>query len=222
MTVGIIGGTGPQGQGLAMRFAVAGVPIFIGSREKNKSEEIVAEINKKLPSGSALIEGGTNQEAINRSTEIIIFAVPWEAHNYLLNDLKDQIGKKTLVDIVVPLSKNDPKKVLMPPEGSATEAAQSILGEETPVVGALHNVSATTLQNLDWKINCDVLVCGNNLNARKQVMSLIEKIGVTAYNAGDAESARCIEALTSILIRINISKMVPFSHAGIKIWAPDH
>ena len=222
MTVGIIGGTGPQGQGLAMRFAVAGVPIFIGSREKNKSEEIVAEINKKIPSGSALIEGGTNQEAINRSTEIIIIAVPWEAHNYLLNDLKDQIGKKTLVDIVVPLSKNDPKKVLMPPEGSATEAAQSILGEETPVVGALHNVSATTLQNLDWKINCDVLVCGNNLNARKQVMSLVEKIGVTAYNAGDAESARCIEALTSILIRINISKMVPFSHAGIKIWAPDH
>ena len=222
MTVGIIGGTGPQGQGLAMRFAVAGVPIFIGSREKNKSEEIVAEINKKIPSGSALIEGGTNQEAINRSTEIIIFAVPWEAHNYLLNNLKDQIGKKTLVDIVVPLSKNDPKKVSMPPEGSATEAAQSILGEETPVVGALHNVSATTLQNLDWKINCDVLVCGNNLNARKQVMSLIEKIGVTAYNAGDAESARCIEALTSILIRINISKMVPFSHAGIKIWAPDH
>ena len=169
-----------------------------------------------------MIEGGTNQEAINRSTEIIIFAVPWEAHNYLLNDLKDQIGKKTLVDIVVPLSKNDPKKVAMPPEGSATEAAQSILGKETPVVGALHNVSATTLQNLDWKINCDVLVCGNNLNARKQVMSLIEKIGVTAYNAGDAESARCIEALTSILIRINISKMVPFSHAGIKIWAPDH
>ena len=222
MTVGIIGGTGPQGQGLAMRFAVAGVPIFIGSREKNKSEEIVAEINKKIPSGSALIEGGTNQEAINRSTEIIIFAVPWEAHNYLLNDLKDQIGKKTLVDIVVPLSKNDPKKVSMPPEGSATEAAQSILGKETPVVGALHNVSATTLQNLEWKINCDVLVCGNNLNARKQVMSLIEKIGVTAYNAGDAESARCIEALTSILIRINISKMVPFSHAGIKIWAPDH
>ena len=222
MTVGIIGGTGPQGQGLAMRFAVAGVPIFIGSREKNKSEEIVAEINKKIPSGSALIEGGTNQEAINRSTEIIIFAVPWEAHNYLLNDLKDQIGKKTLVDIVVPLSKNDPKKVSMPPEGSATEAAQSILGKETPVVGALHNVSDTTLQNLDWKINCDVLVCGNNLNARKQVMSLIEKIGVTAYNAGDAESARCIEALTSILIRINISKMVPFSHAGIKIWAPDH
>ncbi len=222
MTVGIIGGTGPQGQGLAMRFAVAGVPIFMGSREKNKSEEIVAEINKKIPSGSALIEGGTNQEAINRSTEIIIFAVPWEAHNYLLNDLKDQIGKKTLVDIVVPLSKNDPKKVSMPPEGSATEAAQSILGKETPVVGALHNVSATTLQNLDWKINCDVLVCGNNLNARKQVMSLIEKIGVTAYNAGDAESARCIEALTSILIRINISKMVPFSHAGIKIWAPDH
>ena len=222
MTVGIIGGTGPQGQGLAMRFASAGIPIFIGSRDKNKSQEIVAKLNQKIPAGSITIEGGTNQEAINRSSEMIIFAVPWEAHNSFLNDLKEQIGQKILVDIVVPLSKNDPKKVSMPPEGSATETAQSILGDETPVIGALHNVSATTLQNLNWKINCDVLVCGNNLNARKQVMSLIEKIGVKAYNAGDAESARCIEALTSILIRINISKMVPFSHAGIKIWAPDH
>ena len=123
---------------------------------------------------------------------------------------------------MVPLSENDPKKVFMPPEGSATEAAQAILGQDTRVVGALHNVSATTLQNLNGSINCDVLVCGNNLEARKQVIELVKKIGVTAYNAGDAESARCIEALTAILIRINISKMVPFSHAGIKIWAPEH
>ena len=87
------------------------------------ASEIVAEINKKIPAGSTLIEGGTNQEAINRSTEIVIFAVPWEAHNYLLNDLKNQIGKKTLVDIVVPLSKNDPKKVSMPPEGQKKRQA---------------------------------------------------------------------------------------------------
>ena len=110
----------------------------------------------------------------------------------------------------------------MPPEGSATESAQAILGPDIPVVGALHNVSAVTLQNLNWSINCDILVCGNSLEARKQVIKLVQKIGINAYNAGDAESARCIEALTSILIRINISKMVPFSHAGIKIWAPDH
>lgn len=222
MTVAILGGTGPQGQGLAMRLALAGVPIILGSREKERSEMIVADLNARLPNGSVFVKGSTNEEAIDKATDMVIFAVPWGAHNKLLENLKNQLRGKILVDIVVPLSENDPKKVAMPPEGSATEAAQAILGQDTPVIGALHNVSAVTLQNLDWSINCDVLVCGDNLEARKKVIELVKKIGVNAYNAGDAQSARCIEALTAILIRINISKMVPFSHAGIKIWPPEH
>jgi predicted dinucleotide-binding enzyme len=123
---------------------------------------------------------------------------------------------------VVPLAPNDPKIVEMPPEGSATEAAQAILGPDIPVIGALHNVSAVTLNTLDSPINCDVLVCGNSLDARKEVMELVKKLGVEAYNAGGASAARCIEAITPILIRINISKQVPFTHAGIKIWPPEH
>jgi hypothetical protein len=222
MTIAILGGTGPQGQGLAMRLAVAGVPIILGSREKERSESIVAKLNSRLPKGSTFVKGATNEEAINKASNMVIFAVPWDAHNELLERLKNHFKGKILIDIVVPLSENDPKKVSMPPEGSATEAAQAILGPDIPVVGALHNVSAVTLQNLNWSINCDILVCGNNLEARMQVLKLVKKIGVNAYNAGDAESARCIEALTSILIRINISKMVPFSHAGIKIWPPEH
>ncbi len=222
MTVAILGGTGPQGQGLAMRLAVAGVPTILGSREKERSEIIVTDLNARLPNGSVHVEGVTNEEAIDKAKDLVIFAVPWGAHNKLLENLKNQLRGKILVDIVVPLSENDPKKVTMPPEGSATEAAQAILGQDTHVVGALHNVSAVTLQNLDWSINCDVLVCGDNLEARKKVIELVKKIGVNAYNAGDAQSARCIEALTAILIRINISKMVPFSHAGIKIWPPEH
>ena len=222
MTVAILGGTGPQGQGLAMRLALAGVPTVLGSREKERSEMIVADLNTRLPKGSVFVKGATNEEAIDKATDMVIFAVPWGAHNKLLGYLKNQLRGKILVDIVVPLSENDPKKVAMPPEGSATEAAQAILGQDTPVIGALHNVSAVTLQNLDWSINCDVLVCGDNLEARKKVIELVKKIGVNAYNAGDAQSARCIEALTAILIRINISKMVPFSHAGIKIWPPEH
>ena len=222
MTVAILGGTGPQGQGLAMRLASAGVSTILGSREKERSEMIVADLNARLPNGSIFVKGSTNEEAIDKATDMVIFAVPWGAHNKLLVNLKNQLRGKILVDIVVPLSENDPKKVAMPPEGSATEAAQAILGQDTPVIGALHNVSAVTLQNLDWSINCDVLVCGDNLEARKKVIELVKKIGVNAYNAGDAQSARCIEALTAILIRINISKMVPFSHAGIKIWPPEH
>ena len=221
MTVGIIGGTGPQGKGLALRLASAGIPIVLGSRNQERSTQIASELTHKSPNSSANIVGATNEETISLSSELVIFAVPWSAHNQMLESLRELLHGKILIDIVVPLAEGDPKKVSMPAEGSATEAAQVILGEGIPVVGALHNVSATTLLNLDQTINCDVLVCGNSLEARRKVMTLIEKMGITAYNAGDSTSARCIEALTSILIRINISKMVPFSHAGIKIWAPD-
>ena len=222
MKIAIIGGTGPQGQGLALRFARAGIEVVVGSRDPLRAATTVSEVNAKLPKGSSNIVGLSNLDAIREADEMVIFAVPWSAHNDTLHNIKAELSGKILIDIVVPLSENDPKKVDMPPEGSATEAAQAILGSDVPVIGALHNVSATTLNNLDWDINCDVLVCGNSLDARKKVIELIKKIDVKAYNVGDAQSARCVEALTPILIRLNISKMVPFSHSGIKIWAPDH
>ena len=222
MKIAIIGGTGPQGQGLALRFARAGIEVVVGSRDPTRAAATVAEVNAKLPKGSSNIVGLSNIDAIREADEMVIFAVPWSAHNDTLHNIKAELSGKILIDIVVPLSENDPKKVDMPPEGSATEAAQAILGSDVPVIGALHNVSATTLNNLDWDINCDVLVCGNSLEARKKVIELIKKIDVKAYNVGDAQSARCVEALTPILIRLNISKMVPFSHSGIQIWAPDH
>jgi NADPH-dependent F420 reductase len=222
MKIAIIGGTGPQGQGLALRFARAGIEVVVGSRDPTRAATTVAEVNAKLPKGSSNIVGLSNIDAIREADEMVIFAVPWSAHNDTLHNIKAELSGKILINIVVPLSENDPKKVDMPPEGSATEAAQAILGSDVPVIGALHNVSATTLNNLDWDINCDVLVCGNSLEARKKVIELIKKIDVKAYNVGDAQSARCVEALTPILIRLNISKMVPFSHSGIQIWAPDH
>ena len=222
MKIAIIRGTGPQGQGLALRFARAGIEVVVGSRDPLRAATTVAEVNAKLPKGSSNIVGLSNLDAIREADEMVIFAVPWSAHNDTLHNIKAELSGKILIDIVVPLSENDPKKVDMPPEGSATEAAQAILGSDVPVIGALHNVSATTLNNLDWDINCDVLVCGNSLEARKKVIELIKKIDVKAYNVGDAQSARCVEALTPILIRLNISKMVPFSHSGIQIWAPDH
>lgn len=222
MRIAIIGGTGPQGQGLALRFARAGIAVALGSRDGERSAGIAADLMKKLPANAAEITGLDNQAATAAADEMVILAVPFSAHNATLETLKPALEGKILVDIVVPLADGDPKKVDMPPEGSATEAAQALLGDEIPVIGALHNVSATTLNNLDWQINCDILVCGNNLAARKKVMELVGALDVQAYNAGDAQAARCIEAITPILIRQNISKAVPFSHAGIRIWAPDH
>lgn len=218
--IAIIGGTGPQGQGLALRFAQAGVPVALGSRDGARGAEIAAKLNGKL--GGNLITGLENSAAVAAAAEIVILAVPFSAHNATLEGLKAGLKGKVLVDIVVPLSPDDPKLVAMPPEGSATEAAQALLGPEIPVVGALHNVSAHTLNHLEVPINCDILVCGNQLEPRKKVMALISKLGVTPYNAGGAQAARCIEALTPILIRLNISKAVPFSNAGLKIWAPEN
>ncbi len=217
--IAIIGGTGPQGQGLALRFARAGQRVALGSRDGARATEIVAELNAKL--GTALIEGFDNAGAVAAADEMVILAVPFSAHNATLDALKSGLVGKILVDIVVPLSPNDPKIVEMPVEGSATEAAQALLGPDIPVIGALHNVSAKTLNDLDHAINCDILVCGNKLEPRKKVMALIEQLGVQTYNAGGASAARCIEAITPILIRLNISKAVPFSHAGLKIWAPN-
>lgn len=222
MTIAILGGTGPQGQGLALRFARAGVPVVLGGRDGGRAAAIAEELMQKLPAGSAAITGLDNEGATDAAEEMVVLAVPFSAHNATLEALKSRLAGKILVDIVVPLKEGDPKKVEMPPEGSATEAAQALLGDDIPVIGALHNVSATTLNNLDWPINCDILVCGNSLPARKKVIELVGALDVQAYNAGDAEAARCIEAITPILIRQNISKAVPFTHAGIRIWAPEH
>ena len=222
MTIAIIGGTGPQGQGLALRFARAGVPVALGSRDAARAADIGKDLMAQLEGDVAAITGLSNEDAVKAADEMVILAVPFAGHNATLEALKPLLDGKILVDIVVPLKEGDPKKVEMPPEGSATEAAQALLGPDIPVVGALHNVSATTLKTLEWDINCDILVCGNSLDARKKVMALIKKLGVAPYNAGDAEAARCIEAITPILIRINISKQVPFTHAGVKIWAPEH
>ena len=221
MTITIIGGTGPQGKGLAKRLALSGHNVIIGSRNKDRAEEISDELNQHLPKELKNIRGFDNQTAISKSSEFVILSVPWSGHNSTLETLKEDLKGKILIDIVVPLDIKDPKKVDMPKEGSATEAAQNIVGEEVHVIGALHNVSAHILNNLECNINCDILVCGNNLDARLKVIELIKKgLKTEAYNAGDVLSARCIEAITPILIRINVSKKVPFTNAGIKIWSP--
>ena len=220
MKLSIMGGTGPQGKGLALRFAKAGFEVSLGSRDETRAIEVANSLSSENPNLAGSIIGLSNNDAISFTDKFVIFSVPWTGHNNTLNEIKGMLKDKVLIDIVVPLEDGNPRKVAMPPEGSATEAAQAILGPDIPVIGALHNVSANTLNHLDKKINCDILVCGNNLDARLETIALIKNLEVQAYNAGDASSARCLEAITPILIRINMSKAVPFSHAGIKIWPP--
>ena len=135
MTLAILGGTGPQGQGLALRFARAGINVAIGSRDQNRASEIAENLCNKLPNGNSHITGYDNQMAIQKADEMVILAVPWSGHNSTLREIKNELKDKILIDIVVPLKEGDPKKVGMPPEGSATEAAQSLLGNQKKALG---------------------------------------------------------------------------------------
>jgi len=218
MKIAIIGGSGPQGCGLALRFAKAGVSVVLGSRDLVRALPIVDELNAKLHNLPYPITAASNTEAAQSAERLVLLAVPYAGHDATLAELKPHLAGKILIDLVVPLAPGNPGLCAMPKEGSATEAAQAILGEQTAVVGALHNVSAHALGLLEQPINCDVLVAGDSSAAKDEVIDLIEKISVCAFDAGPAQSARCIEAITPILIRLNRSKKVPFRHAGIRIW----
>lgn len=194
--------------------------MAIGSRDAERANTTARELQALLPASAAAIRGMDIRDAVGAAAEIVVLAVPYAAHDATLESIGELLQDKILVDIVVPLAEGNPRAVAMPAAGSATEAAQQLLGEATAVVGALHNVSAATLNNLDHPINCDVLVCGDSLPAKDKVIELINKMDIAAYDCGPASSARCIEAITPILIRLNISKKVPFTHAGIRIWAP--
>lgn len=220
MTISILGGTGPQGRGLALRFAQAGVDVVLGSRQQDRASQIATELKAQIPEAPGALTGVDNASAVAEADEMVFLATPYGAHDATLSAVRSQLAGRILVDLVVPLAEGNPKKVDMPPEGSATEAAQALLGSETSVVGALHNVSAHSLNTLGQPINCDVLVCGDDIDAKKKVIALVKRISVAAYNCGPAYNARCIEAITPLLIRLNTSKSVPFTGAGIRIWAP--
>lgn len=225
MTIAILGGTGPQGQGLALRFARSGIRVVLGSREEARGAESAKELNTKLSKIGgefSAIDGADNLSAVRAAERFVILAVPFVAHDMTLEAMRAALDGKVLVDAVVPLAAGNPRLYGPPAEGSATEAAQKLLGESVPVVGAFHNVSAHSLNDLDAEINCDVLVCGDDMQAKDEVQKLIALLGVQTYDVGPATSARCVEAITPLLIRLNISKKVPFSHAGVRIWAPSH
>ncbi|MGV6873588.1 NADPH-dependent F420 reductase [Pseudochelatococcus sp. B33] len=225
MTIAILGGTGPQGQGLALRFARSGITVVLGSRDEARGADVAGELNARLAATGqpfVPITGSDNLAAARAAERIVILAVPFAAHEATLETIRPALSGKILVDVVVPLAAGNPRLYGPPPEGSATEAAQKLLGEGVAVVGALHNVSAHSLNDLDSAINCDVLVCGDDAGAKEEVSALVARLGVQTYDAGPATSARCVEAITPLLIRLNISKKVPFTHAGVRIWAPEH
>ena len=219
MKIAIIGGTGDQGLGLALRFAHSGEHVLVGSRDIKKAENAVTLIknmlNKKdLPNLSAM----TNEEATTNA-DIIILTVPLQAQMITLKSIKDHIQGKIFVDATVPLEGcigGKPTRFVDLWEGSAAERSAAFLGKDARVVSAFCNLSAASLTNINEDVECDCLISGDDTQANKTVMELAEKIpGVRSIECGPLENARIVEKITPLLINLNIRNRIKL--AGIRI-----
>jgi hypothetical protein len=206
--VAIVGGTGNLGTALALRLAAPGVKIIIGSRDAEKAKKVVADLKPKMRAGE--IAGMANAEAV-KEAEFVVIAVPYEGHMQMVSDLKGQLAGKVVIDTVVPLNKGKP---FVPPAGSALLEAQQILADEAPVIGALHNISAVDLGDVDSPLG-DVLVCGDKTEAKEKVMEIIRRIGARPFDGGPAGNAYVIEGLTGVIIHLN--RKYKSKHGSIRI-----
>ena len=196
-TIAVLGGTGPQGRGLALRFAQAGLRVVLGSRTAERGEAAAAELGHG-------VTGGDNAQAADQG-DIVLVVVPYDGHAELLQSLRDHLSGKVVVDCVNPLGfdKQGPF-ALLPEAGSATQEATQILTEST-VVGAFHNVSAELLNDADvTDLATDVLVLGDDRDATDLIRALADTLpGGRGIYAGRTRNAHQIEALTANLIAIN-------------------
>jgi NADPH-dependent F420 reductase len=210
--IAVLGGTGKEGSGLALRWATAGYGVTIGSRDLEKAQHAAAELNATL--GKDSVRGMTNRDAAAQA-DIVVMTVPYAAHAATIESVKDVVQTKIFVDVTVPLDTQNVRRVKMPAAGSASAEAQQLLGEGAKVVAAFQNISAEHLKSLDHEIECDVLVCGNDKDAKRQVIELAQAAHIQAWDAGPIENAMVVEGLTSVLINLNIKHKV--KAAGIRI-----
>jgi NADPH-dependent F420 reductase len=218
LTVGVLGGTGPQGRGLAYRLAKAGQTVVIGSRSAERAKATameVAELVDPTARTVPMVRGADNADTA-RSSDIVIVAVPWEGHGELLAALREELAGKIVVDCVNPLGFD--KKgayAIRPEEGSAAEQAATLL-PESRVTAAFHHLSAVLLQDPEIEeIDTDVLVLGEERAATDAVQALAERIpGMRGVFAGRLRNAHQVEALVANLISVNRRYK---AHAGLRV-----
>jgi 8-hydroxy-5-deazaflavin:NADPH oxidoreductase len=205
-TIAVIGGTGKLGTAIARRLAKAGRKVIIGSRSADSAAKAAAEVGFGLT-------GLANADAAMAGS-IIIVTVPFAAQEPTLKEIAPHVVGKIVVDTTVPLVPPKVMRVQLPPEGSAAQRAQKLLGEGVTVVSAFHNVAAHKLAT-DQQIDCDVLVFGDDKAARAQVVALVEQTGLRGIQGGALANSAATEALTSVLIFIN--KTYQVDGAGVQI-----
>jgi len=205
--IAVIGGTGAEGAGLAARWARAGYRVIVGSRNADSAVEAAAAIGA---------EGMDNAAAV-AACDIAVLTVPYSAQRATLTGLRDGLQGKILVDVTVPLVPPKVMRVQLPEEGCAALIAQAVLGDDVRVVSAFQNVSAGHLKDPDYVIDCDVLITGDDPEARAEVVKLATAAGLNGVEAGPLDNAVAAEAMTSLLIWMNRKYKSP--GAGIRITA---
>jgi hypothetical protein len=217
-TIALIGGTGKEGNALAFRFAKAGVRVLIGSRDAAKAQTVATAMNLRV--GTSSVEGYSNRDAAAQA-EIVLLAVPFDGMKPILQDLRDAVQNKIVINIASSIDPERKSRAKVPAAGSTTAEVQQFFGEAVKVVAAFQSISPEKLESVDEKaaspvrIDCDVLVCGGDKASREIVIDLIRKIGIDAFDAGVLANAVAVEALTAVLIAVNIKYKI--KGAGIRL-----
>jgi len=199
-TIGIIGGTGPEGKGLAARFARAGLDVLVGSRSAERGEEAAQEVRERA-GGS--VRGATNVDAAGQA-DVVLVTLPYSGQADTLTALKDEIGSKILVSTVVPMQFGGGKvEMLQIEDGSAAQEMQRLL-PDARVVGAYQNLAARKLFDVDHDLDGDVIVCSDDKEALQEVINLTGQIpGLRGVNGGPLATSHFVEGITTLLVHIN-------------------
>ena len=208
----IVGGSGALGAGLAKRWARKGHQIIIGSRDEKRASEAASRLNNEA--GTSTIVGMENRVA-SENGEIVVLTVPFSNHMSTLSLIAPALDNKILIDVTVPLVPPKVRTVHIPEGGSCAKAAQEFLGKAVRVVSAFQSVAATHLDDLEHEIDCDVLVCGNDPEAREVVVGLASDADMKAWHAGVIANSIVAEAMTSSLIFMN--NRYKIDGAGLRI-----
>ena len=222
-TIAIIGGTGGLGSALAFRWGQSGYKIILGSRNEEKAKLSAGKLNNLLDKESA--KGMSNRDAAN-AAEIIVLTVPFSNHNAIVDEIMEVAQGKIVVDTTVPLVPPIVSRVQLPEGGSVARMTQEKLGENVRVVSAFQTIAAAELakEASSGRLSCvnsnsglknEVLVCGNNVEARSCVISLVEAAGLKGWHAGPIDNSVVGESLTPVLIFLN--KRYKLNGSGIRI-----
>lgn len=209
-TVGIVGGTGPAGRGVAIRLASAGYDVTLGSRDEARAREVASTL---VPRGSGRVTGASNDEVATR--DIVVVATPWDSAVATVKALQASLSGKVVISMVNALAREGRELVpLYPPRGSMAAQIAFAL-PESRVVGAFHHLPAAQMEDLDSEIDADVVIVGDDAHAREHVASLVNDMaGLRAVIAGSLSLASAVEAFTAVCISINIRHKV---HSYVKL-----